>query len=323
MFWLTADHHSTSCSLAGLSSLSPSALGNQPSSPFRQSTNQASFTDSDSSLCSLDNLVVLSAPGLHYSDLSLLPPTSSLAALQAAAGDKVAFPYVDAKKSVKGGAVDRFVSRFVKECGARIERGSARAYEHAVWGGREGKRVRVEVVAGLEEWELTGKVARENRKEIVEQIDSVLSTHLASASGPFAVILTSLEHLPAAPAAKLAKRQIEVDFVSDEAAQSDGFVSTSESEPAGFASDVEGFVSSAAVESEDRFEQIEDFIEGFASSLWDEAATISSSAAAANGTSIFAVKPNSGLLHRYVFFTPGLILGASCLPPDSPLRLAC
>lgn len=291
--------------LASLASLSPSAPNNQPNSPFRQSNSQALLASPDSDLCSIDNLVLISAPGLHYSDLSLLPPTSSLAALQAAAGDKVSFPYVDGKKSVKGGAVDRFVSRYVAECGARIERSSARAYEHAVWSEVEGKRVRVQVVEGLEEWELTGKVARQNRKQVVEQIDSVISTHLASVEGPFAVILTSLAHLPAPPATKLAKRQLAVDFLSD-GASADG----------GFASEVEDLVSEAVSESEDEYDQIEDFLEGFASSLWDEATAIGS-AAAANGTSIFAVKPNSGLLHRYVFFTPGLILGT---PPARALQ---
>lgn len=245
-------------------------------------------------------MILVSAPGLHYSDLALLPPTSSLAALQSAAADKVAFPYVDAKKAIKGGAVDRFVSRFVAECGARIERaGEGRAYEHASWGGAEegGKRVRVEVVEGLEGWELTGRVAREGRREVVERVDSVLSTYLARAEGPFAVILTSLAHLPPASANKLARRQIEVEVESEN----------------------DGFVSDAVAKTSDEFEQMEDFLEGFASSLWDEASTISSSAAAANGTSIFAVKPNSGLLHRYVFFTPGLILGSSC-PSRSPHR---
>lgn len=39
-----------------------------------------------------------------------------------------------------------------------------------------------------------------------------------------------------------------------------------------------------------------------------------------NGTSIFQPKPNSGLFHRYVFFTPALILCASLLPSLSLSR---
>lgn len=37
-----------------------------------------------------------------------------------------------------------------------------------------------------------------------------------------------------------------------------------------------------------------------------------------NRTSIFEPKEKSGLLHRYVFFTPALVFGASCLPFYSP-----
>lgn len=52
-------------------------------------------------------------------------------------------------------------------------------------------------------------------------------------------------------------------------------------------------------------EEIEELIEDYMSttSLWDTAA-----APSGNGTSIFSPKENSGLFHRYVFFTPGLIL---------------
>lgn len=40
----------------------------------------------------------------------------------------------------------------------------------------------------------------------------------------------------------------------------------------------------------------------------------SAQAPPSNGTSIFAVDPKSGLLHRYVFFTPPLIFGTFSPP---------
>lgn len=63
--------------------------------------------------------------------------------------------------------MDRFVSRFVRECGAVVERDGG---EKHLWQGERGRGVRVQVVEGLDEWELTGRVAREGRKEVVERI---------------------------------------------------------------------------------------------------------------------------------------------------------
>lgn len=160
--------------LPALSSLSPSSSVH---SPFRKSAQAPLAAGAPpSSLCSLSSLVLLSAPGLHYSDLSLLPTSSSLHALSSAIepSNQVAYPYADARsKAAKGGPVDRFVERFVAECGATIERGAASG-EKNVWAGEdareEKKKVRVQVVKGLEEWELTGRVAREGRKEVVQRI---------------------------------------------------------------------------------------------------------------------------------------------------------
>lgn len=61
------------------------------------------------------------------------------------------------------------------------------------------------------------------------------------------------------------------------------------------------------------------------SESWDSAGSVLDSfqdddddEGSGNGTSIFAPKPNSGLFHRYVFFTPTLVLCASPPSPSPP-----
>lgn len=73
-------------------------------------------------LCDLSSLFVVSVPGLHNSDLSLLPSISdspsgiksSLASARVA-GNALTFPYVSEKLARP--PAEQFVRRFRKECG--------------------------------------------------------------------------------------------------------------------------------------------------------------------------------------------------------------
>ncbi|GAA5906810.1 hypothetical protein JCM6882_006836 [Rhodosporidiobolus microsporus] len=212
-------------SLTALAQLSPSASSQSSSSRSTSSQQQTFSTSVESSdLCSLSTLLVLSAPGLHYSDLSLLPsPSSSPAGIKSAlahfgaqdtAGTAATHPYAPVKGANRAA---QLVRRFVGECGAVVEQeGSAN-----VWAGEGGKTVRIVKVEGLEEWELVGLEAREGRKQVMSEIDTAISSLSTNLPAPFAVILTSLPsmfspshpkkgkcpHAAAAQKAKLAKRQ--------------------------------------------------------------------------------------------------------------------
>lgn len=163
-------------SLDSFSSLSPSSP--PPAKGARSSSSQTTFSSSTTDdLCSLSTLLVLSAPGLHYSDLSLLPSSaSSPAGVKASlahfgasdvAGSTVTHPYVSHRQKSKPAGLIR---RFVKECGATVQAG-----DDQVWHGGEEKSVRIVNLKGLDEWELTGREAREGRKEVMSEIGAFLS----------------------------------------------------------------------------------------------------------------------------------------------------
>lgn len=140
-------------------------------------------------------------------------------------------------------------------------------------GWTEGKSVKVELVEGLHDWELVGAKARNMRKSIMENLDTIVQGHLHSLSAPYLVILTSapassLDSISNLSKAQLIKRQY-YESVADDFGSAEAFEAM-----------YDGMLAAAA-------------------------------ALAPGGNaskSIFAVDPKSGLLHRYVFFTAPLIL---------------
>ncbi|GAA5861914.1 hypothetical protein JCM8547_008594 [Rhodosporidiobolus lusitaniae] len=352
-------------SLDALAPSAPSASSNARSSPNQQTFSSSSGTDND--LCSLSTLVVLSAPGLHYSDLALLPSSaSSPAGIKAALahfsssesqGSADTHPYVS--KRTKNRAA-QLVKRFVRECGAMVEQENVKQ----LWAGGQGaKTVQIVELNGLDEFELVGHAAREGRKELMQEFDTVASEIVSGLPAPFAVVLTSLpssfsaSSLPvkraAAPASKLSKRQemsedAEAEYVEellDEIAKEDALDNMIEEmeefkeEQAKVAAEQDD---SAPVVSEDYAADsvdlgvtnvgVEEAVDENPASVSELAAEESYAYEASadesyvsgwdgeslvevspyqqdgkNGTSIFEPKPNSGLFHRYVFFTPAII----------------
>ncbi|GAA5834137.1 hypothetical protein JCM11251_000552 [Rhodosporidiobolus azoricus] len=369
--------------LTALAQLSPSASSSSSSRSSSSNKQQQTFSTSveSSDLCSISTLLVLSAPGLHYSDLSLLPSASSSPAGVKSAlahfgadeteGSAATHPYAPLKGANRAA---QLVRRFVGECGASVQTEG----EANVWAGEAGKIVKLVKVDGLEQWELVGLEAREGRKQVMSEIDSAISSLTTSLPSPFAVILTSLpstfspshpvsakkgmRHHGAAAAAKkakLAKRQAPADAdaaeeeyleeLLDEIAKEDALDDMIEKmdefeESKGAATAVDDGLDAAPVvsdeytadggdlgvtdvaepasaqqpgtidelaqeealadESYDGEYSADDWLSGEGSVLEVGAMQKNGSG---NGTSIFQPKEGSGLLHRYVFFTPSLI----------------
>ncbi|KAM0746018.1 hypothetical protein T439DRAFT_330209 [Meredithblackwellia eburnea MCA 4105] len=290
--------------LESLSLLSPShpTHANQRTIFASPSTPQTPFpvTPSPSTeqadLCSISTILLVSAPGLHSSDLTLLPLShesairTSLAVASKTGGDKssLSVPYVPIKKGKKHDTTSKFVKQFIADCEARLEKKD----EKSLWDEGRSRTVRVEVVEGLQEWELTGKRARSKRREIVEKIDKIVGSHLASLPPSHLVILTSLPNLTShkKKSSALTKRQ----YASDD----DATIPTSDEE-----SSIS--VDEDMLPEEDGEEYIDIDFDGLTSSTAGSEFTKPKT----NGTkSIFTPDPKGGVLSRYVFFTPSLIV---------------
>ncbi|KAK4697991.1 hypothetical protein P7C70_g8121, partial [Phenoliferia sp. Uapishka_3] len=175
---------SSDAQLASLSLLSPSHPSHSPPTIFRPSA-QSPFpppsqsSDSASSdLCTLSSILLVSAPGIHASDLSLLPSSSLLRSQSPSFG----IPYVPTNRN--GETARKFVESFAGECGAMIGGREEKSFWAGVDGEQEGvKRVSVEVVDGLGDWELTGGKARSMRRGIMENIGAFAFSVLASFLG--------------------------------------------------------------------------------------------------------------------------------------------
>jgi hypothetical protein len=145
-----------------------------------------------------------------------------------------------------------------------------------------------------------------------------LLTSLARTGSPHAVILTSLpssslasllslkakKPCPHSRKTKLTKRQYDNDYA---------YTSTTDEELAQEETEAAELLEELEAVAEDFGAEIDYASEELGGGEGEAASAIGVSAWApqANQTSIFAVKPNAGLLHRYVFFTPALIFGAS------------
>ncbi|BGP14865.1 hypothetical protein JCM10213_003779 [Rhodosporidiobolus nylandii] len=365
----------------GLFSLASLGSPSSSSSAVSSSSSQKTFSSpSSDALCHLSTLLVVSAPGLHYSDLALLPsaadsPAGAKAALahfgsSESTGEALTIPYVVNAKGRKTGA-ERLIRRFVDECGARV----VGENEANVWAG-EGRTVEVVKVEGLQEYELTGAEERAGRKAIISEIDDVFSSLTPVLPGPFAVVLTSLPSAAslAAPAGaslvahqkrgdysrpkplkwkRPSKRQeitdaVEEEYVDellDEIAKEDALEEMYEkmeqlenaeaaapssslstgaapvaneeyaaaSNELGVTDVADPTVGSSDSKTLSELETEEYAVEDpYTSDAWDGESLLDVSPyqdedGGNNGTSIFQPKEKSGLLHRYVFFTPALI----------------
>lgn len=121
-------------------------------------------------------MLLVSAPGLHYSDIALLPTAQQSesgikAALahaesDASEGSVTRHPYLPLRRTSAATPAQRLASKFVKECGAVVESSELRNF----WAGEQGKTLRIELVEGLDEWELSGADARRGRAQIMERV---------------------------------------------------------------------------------------------------------------------------------------------------------
>ncbi|SCV70882.1 BQ2448_3644 [Microbotryum intermedium] len=291
--WADRPHHSLStlASSSHASSLRSSSSGTQASF---SSTSSSSSSDPAADLCSLESILLVSAPGLHYSDLPLLPktPTGVRARLNHYSESSLTRAYVPMAKGVLT-TPERVARTFIQQCDAVVQTNDYAS----LWQGNSGKALRIETVQGLDEWELVGAQARQGRREVLNKIDEAIQAHLRTLSGPYLVVLTSLPNasiqaLDSTP--HLTKRQQALDM--DDNALDDALIPSSSS----------SFDQVDAYAGQDR-PIIESVAEKAAQAV-DAGLTYVTSAFAPNQTSIFEVQPNSGLLHRYVFLTPALIL---------------
>lgn len=154
-----------------LDSLSLLSTSSRSSStpPQGSSSQQQTFSDqapSTSDLCSLSSLLVVSVPGLHFSDLARLPLSSSspngISSSLAQAESTTTQPYV--REHTLSQPL-KLVRRFERECGAVFES----QHEKNLWSGdREAKTIRIVQIDGLKDYELNSEGAESGRKQVME-----------------------------------------------------------------------------------------------------------------------------------------------------------
>ena len=159
--------------LSSVSLLAPtiahSVFRPSPQTPFPAATPP---TD----LCTLSSLLLISLPGFHASDLLLLPSTSAiLSSLNAASDRSLTLPYLPLRQNQRASSEgpEKLAKTFVAECGAVIQKEGQANF----WGGEAGKTLMVEVVTGLDEWELVGANARNERASIMQRVGALSSSY--------------------------------------------------------------------------------------------------------------------------------------------------
>uniref|UniRef100_A0A0K3C6P9 BY PROTMAP: gi/342320596/gb/EGU12535.1/ Proteophosphoglycan ppg4 [Rhodotorula glutinis ATCC 204091] n=1 Tax=Rhodotorula toruloides TaxID=5286 RepID=A0A0K3C6P9_RHOTO len=321
--------------LTSLAQLDPA----QSSSSRSAQSAQRAFSAEVDDLCDLASLFVVSVPGLHNSDLSLLPSVSdspsgiksSLASARVA-GNALTFPYVSEKLARP--PPEQFVRRFRKQC----------AKDKVV------KLVKVDGLAGDFADE---KEEVEKTKEALARADKLVGSLMTSASTPYAVIVTSLPtSLPARPCSKkhtnsrsLKKRQAPGAGVNDDAIVEELLEEIAEEdqlqgdtlekmvETMQELEDVNGQDSPAAAESttspdyadkpeigvtdvvEPTEEEYAHAVDPYTVGEWEGSVLDVSplqddeddGEGNGNGTSIFQPDPKSGIFHRYTLFSPGIL----------------
>lgn len=84
----------------------------------------------------------------------------------ASEGSVTRHPYLPLRRTAAATPAQRLANKFVKECGAVVETSEMKN----LWAGEHGKTLRIEVVEGLDEWELAGADARSGRAQIMERV---------------------------------------------------------------------------------------------------------------------------------------------------------
>lgn len=129
-----------------------------------------------SDLCTLSTVLLVSVPGLHASDLALLPSThaspTGLRASLSAAAQKVQQLYLSASQIKRATLVRGVAKSFVNECGAVVQGGE----EKSLWGGEAGKTMLFDRVDGMDELELTGAEARAARREVMLNVGESIAS---------------------------------------------------------------------------------------------------------------------------------------------------
>ncbi|KAJ8294400.1 hypothetical protein OF846_002259 [Rhodotorula toruloides] len=325
-------------SLAQLDPAQSSSSRSSRSARSAQSAQRAFSADVDD-LCDLSSLFVVSVPGLHNSDLSLLPSISdspsgiksSLASARVA-GNALTFPYVSEKLARP--PAEQFVRRFRKECG-------------------KDKVVKFIKVDGLVGEFADEKEEVEKTKGTLARVDKLVGGLIRSASTPYAVILTSLPtSLPVRPcntqhaaSHSLNKRQAPGAGASDDAIVEELLEEIAEEdqlqgdtlekmvETMQELEDVNGQDSPAAAESatspdyadkpeigvtdvvEPTEEEYAHAVDPYTVGEWEGSVLDVSPLqddeddgdGNGNGTSIFQPDPKSGIFHRYTLFSPGIL----------------
>ncbi|GAA5992780.1 hypothetical protein JCM10908_006930 [Rhodotorula pacifica] len=282
--------------------------------------------ESANDLCSLDALFIVSAPGLHASDLALLPsvadsPNGIKASLRDAGehgGSVQSVPYVSDRLAVA--PVGKIVRRFVRCPGADKD------VQFVRFGGLLGEGEEQVEAASEDEW----------RRIVLQKLDSDVARFIADAPAQSAFVLTDLPtSLHVAPSNKHTKRQQlmpsdtsdeTLEEILEEIAEEEHVDSKAFDE---MISEIDGSSVPIAVPSRDDDAPISITSEEYAAAVdpytsgasesqdWDGSILDVSSefqkgenndTDANNGTSIFQPKEGSGILHRYALFSPGLIV---------------
>jgi hypothetical protein len=90
-------------------------------------------------------------------------------------GSVIRHPYLPLKRTAAATPAQRLASKYVNECRAIVETSQMKN----LWAGQQGKTLRIEVIEGLDEWELSGAEARKGRADIMERVGEWCSQAVA------------------------------------------------------------------------------------------------------------------------------------------------
>ncbi|GAA5820824.1 hypothetical protein JCM3770_000355 [Rhodotorula araucariae] len=312
--------------------LDPSSPSSWSASAAATAGQQTFASPEHDDLCALSSLVVIAVPGLAYSDLALLPSTPANSAIRAALapnarGSSLTLPYVPERQVGAHAPASRLARQFAK-----------------CQGGRE--RIAVKLIRGLDETDSIAPKDRDARMAVMHKLDTLVrSLGSSDTRAPRAVVISAA--LPTLPKTSmqsggckhartaLAKRQeaggaldssVGEDAysygepVDDEDAGVDASVEDAQvldrpvvddDAASSYASTQEGGV--LELTEAEYAAAVDPYLvgeDGWDGSILDVTASLQDDEDKdrGNGTSIFQPKDGAGLFHRYVFFTPALIL---------------
>ncbi|GAA5880887.1 hypothetical protein JCM3774_003232 [Rhodotorula dairenensis] len=307
-------------SLPELDTVAPSAA-----SKTQQQRLEAARSTSDD-LCQLDALYIVSAPGLHASDLARFPsiadsPNGMRAAVRNAhesAGNVQVVPYVSDRMAVA--PVGKIVRRFLRCPGAE----------------RDVQFVRFDGLLG-DEADTSASTEDDWRRTVLKKLDSNIARLVSEAPARSAFLVTDLptslsvnkrvkrqQLLPSDSSDETLEEMLE-EIAQEEQVKSDAFdemlaeiegstvpVAVPSQGAATDAEDDQVEAAVASIPSDDYASAVDPYSNG----EWNGAVIDFSSefktggndSDGHNGTSIFQPEDGSGLLHRYALFSPALIV---------------